>query len=113
MIGQTQRPTPLANQGSRSNSRQPIGNPRSESSLPARPNSSDDTVSSVQTVLSFCRIGEYVREALLLCRSMSELAGLDKSLSEIALAAGFYDQSHFANAFKRYTGMTPSEFRRK
>jgi AraC family transcriptional regulator len=57
-------------------------------------------------------IGEYVRE-LRICRSMSELAGLDKSLSEIALAAGFYDQSHFANAFKRYTGMTPSEFRRK
>jgi len=34
-------------------------------------------------------------------------------VADIALGAGFYDQSHFANAFKRYTGMTPSEFRRK
>jgi len=57
-------------------------------------------------------IGDYVRE-LRICRSMSELADRDKSVADIALGAGFYDQSHFANAFKRYTGMTPSEFRRK
>ncbi|MFA7620898.1 MAG: helix-turn-helix domain-containing protein [Aminobacteriaceae bacterium] len=32
-------------------------------------------------------------------------------LTEVALAAGFYDQSHFIRCFKKYTGMAPSEFR--
>nr|MDQ5836012.1 helix-turn-helix domain-containing protein [Acidobacteriota bacterium] len=41
-----------------------------------------------------------------------ELADPEKTLAEIAAAAGFYDQSHFANAFKRHTGFTPAEFRR-
>jgi len=33
-------------------------------------------------------------------------------LSEIALDAGFADQSHFTRTFRRATGMTPSAFRR-
>ena len=33
-------------------------------------------------------------------------------LAEIALAAGFFDQSHLVRHFKRYTGTTPSDFRR-
>lgn len=32
---------------------------------------------------------------------------------EIAMSLGFNDQAHFANFFKRLTGMTPSEFRKK
>jgi AraC family transcriptional regulator len=56
-------------------------------------------------------IGEYVRE-LRLDKSMRELSEPEKPLAEIAAAAGFYDQSHFANAFKRHIGLTPSEFRR-
>jgi AraC family transcriptional regulator len=32
-------------------------------------------------------------------------------LSEIALATGFYDQSHFSRAFRQVTGLTPSSFR--
>jgi AraC family transcriptional regulator len=33
-------------------------------------------------------------------------------LAEIALRAGFYDQSHFSNAFKRHYGTTPAAYRR-
>jgi AraC family transcriptional regulator len=32
-------------------------------------------------------------------------------LSEIALATGFFDQSHFCRAFKHVTGFTPNRFR--
>jgi AraC-like DNA-binding protein len=35
-----------------------------------------------------------------------------RHLVEIALAAGFADQTHFTRSFKRVTAMTPSEFRR-
>jgi AraC family transcriptional regulator len=34
------------------------------------------------------------------------------SLAEIALAAGFTDQSHFTRVFRRLTGTTPAAFRR-
>ena len=39
-----------------------------------------------------------------------ELAG-STALSEIAVAAGFCDQSHFSRSFKQYTGLTPAEYR--
>ena len=39
-----------------------------------------------------------------------ELAG-PAALSEIAVAAGFCDQSHFSRSFKQYTGVTPAEYR--
>lgn len=57
-----------------------------------------------------CTLGEYVRQ-LRLNYAENELTFFDKSLSEIALSAGFYDQSHFSNAFKLHYGLTPSEFR--
>ncbi|MCL2635987.1 MAG: AraC family transcriptional regulator [Betaproteobacteria bacterium] len=34
------------------------------------------------------------------------------SLTDLALAAGFYDQSHFIREFRKATGMTPSQYRR-
>jgi AraC family transcriptional regulator len=57
-----------------------------------------------------CTIGEYVRHLRIefACRMISSS---EASLADIALAAGFFDQSHFSKAFKQLTGMTPSQFR--
>jgi FixJ family two-component response regulator len=41
------------------------------------------------------------------------LANSDESLVEIALATCFSSQSNFTRAFRRATGMTPGEYRRK
>ncbi len=57
-----------------------------------------------------CTLGEYVRR-LRLKYAAKELTDFDKSISGIALTAGFYDQSHFTHAFKLRYGVTPSEFR--
>jgi AraC family transcriptional regulator len=40
------------------------------------------------------------------------LDGPDQHLSEIASSLGFADQSHFARAFKQFTGLTPREWLR-
>jgi len=55
-------------------------------------------------------VGEYVRRRRVetACRQISTT---DAPLSEIALAAGFFDQSHFARTLKKFTGLTPSEYR--
>lgn len=58
-----------------------------------------------------CSVGEYVRR-LRIERAASQLGGSDVPLAEIALAAGFSDQSHFSNLFRRETGMSPSAYRR-
>jgi len=34
------------------------------------------------------------------------------SLTDTALALGFYDQSHFSNTFRAYTGISPSAYRK-
>ncbi|NEU97093.1 helix-turn-helix domain-containing protein [Bradyrhizobium uaiense] len=44
-------------------------------------------------------------------RTMELLSGTDMSLSEIALAAGFADQSHCARRFRQYVGMSPRDYR--
>lgn len=36
----------------------------------------------------------------------------DTALSEVAVACGFYDQSHFTRSFKGCTGVTPGQYRR-
>lgn len=56
-------------------------------------------------------MGAYVRR-LRLEWVARELVGSDVALAELALAAGFADQSHFTRAFKRYSGLTPSAYRR-
>ena len=51
---------------------------------------------------------------LLHCRvtKVRELLSIgDRPLAEIAAAAGFADQSHMTNVFKRLTGTTPLAFR--
>ena len=56
-----------------------------------------------------CTIGEFVRRARIdfVCRELTTLA----PLSDIALRAGFADQSHLTRVFKRMTGLTPREYR--
>jgi AraC family transcriptional regulator len=57
-----------------------------------------------------CTIGDYLRRLRVEFASR-ELITSDLPLSEIAVATGFYDQSHFTRTFKRLTGLTPAEFR--
>lgn len=57
-----------------------------------------------------CTLGEYIRR-LRLEYAAQLLARSEKTLSAIALAAGFYDQSHLANLFKHRFGITPGVFR--
>jgi AraC family transcriptional regulator len=59
-----------------------------------------------------CTVGEYLRR-LRLERAADQLAGGSQPLAEIALTAGFADQSHFSNVFRRRTGMSPSAYRRE
>lgn len=58
-----------------------------------------------------CTLGGYLRR-LRLARAAQRLAETEDSLAEIALEAGFADQSHFSNLFRRETGVSPSAFRR-
>jgi AraC family transcriptional regulator len=57
-----------------------------------------------------CTVSEYILR-LRLQYAAAELSRTDKTLSEIALAAGFYDQSHLTHAFKLQYGLTPSAYR--
>jgi AraC family transcriptional regulator len=72
-------------------------------------------VHPVHLARSFRRVyqttfGAYVRQTRIEFARMA-LAAPDASLSAIAAAAGFCDQSHFSRCFKRYTGLTPAEYR--
>jgi AraC family transcriptional regulator len=40
-----------------------------------------------------------------------ELSSSRKTLAEIAIEAGFYDQSHFTRTFRRLVGITPARYR--
>jgi AraC family transcriptional regulator len=56
------------------------------------------------------RIGEAVRRRRL-DASLRLLLTTDRALSDIALACGFCDQSHFTRLFGRTFGRTPARFR--
>lgn len=58
-----------------------------------------------------CTIGEYVRR-LRVEYSCRELIRSNRPLAEIAVAAGYADQSHFCRAFKNSTGFSPAQYRR-
>jgi AraC family transcriptional regulator len=55
-------------------------------------------------------VGEYAR-SLRLEWAASRLALDDAPLAQVALEAGFADQSHFTRAFRRHTGVTPGRYR--
>ena len=69
-----------------------------------------------QLALAFRRhqrvsIGSYVRE-LRVEWAIARLTGSTQTISDIALGAGFADQSHFTRLCVRHTGRTPAQLRR-
>lgn len=57
-----------------------------------------------------CSVGEYIRRRRIeYARNL--LANPEIPLAQIALEAGFADQSHFTRTYKRFTGRTPSQDR--
>lgn len=57
-----------------------------------------------------CTVGDYIRQ-LRIEFARERILKSSEPLVQIALAAGFADQTHFTRSFKRITGMTPTEFR--
>lgn len=57
-----------------------------------------------------CSLGEYSRRRRL-DEARRRIADQGISLSRISIDLGFADQSHFTRTFRRYTGMTPRQYR--
>lgn len=57
-------------------------------------------------------VSSFLRSARLE-RAQRELAQSERPVAEVALACGFYDQSHLTRVFKAALGLTPGEFRRR
>lgn len=55
-------------------------------------------------------IGDRIRR-LRVEHAARALCETNEPLSVVALNAGFYDQPHFTNVFRRYIGVTPAEYR--
>jgi len=58
-----------------------------------------------------CSVGDYLRK-LRIEAACHELLNSETPLVEIAARVGFSDQSHLCRILKRYTGMSPLQFRR-
>ena len=59
-------------------------------------------------------IGSSFKEYLNMVRieeSKRLLSNTDYSIIDISLATGFEDQSYFSKVFKKYTGLTPKQYR--
>jgi AraC-like DNA-binding protein len=39
--------------------------------------------------------------------------GPKRSLTDIAIEAGFYDQAHFCRVFKNFSGLTPKQYQQQ
>jgi AraC family transcriptional regulator len=57
-----------------------------------------------------CTVGDYIRRVRV-DFARRELVMTDKPIAEIALSAGFFDQSQLTKTFKRVTGRTPAVYR--
>ena len=57
-----------------------------------------------------CSPGEYVRRVRLE-HARNAVVQTTRPIAEIALEAGFYDQSHFTSAFRKHFGVTPAQLR--
>jgi AraC family transcriptional regulator len=57
-------------------------------------------------------LGDYARKARIE-RSMTLLKTAALSVTEIAFACGFADQSHYIRSFRQYYGITPLQFRKR
>ncbi|MNS40480.1 HTH-type transcriptional activator Btr [compost metagenome] len=55
--------------------------------------------------------GEIIRERIVL-EAKRQLVNLDASISTIAYSLGFTDNSYFTKFFKKYTNLTPEEFKK-
>ena len=58
-----------------------------------------------------CTVGEYIRQ-LRIDLACTQLSKTKNPLSEIAVATGFSQQSHFSSTFKRLMGVSPSKYRK-
>jgi AraC family transcriptional regulator len=58
-----------------------------------------------------CTIGKQIRR-LRIEYACEQLSSTDLALADIALSAGFFDQSHFAASFKQQLGTSPSRYRK-
>jgi len=57
-----------------------------------------------------CSVGEYHRRVRV-AWAADQIARNTMTLAEIAVRAGFTDQSHFSRVFRRWTGLTPRQYR--
>ncbi|HUP48917.1 MAG TPA: AraC family transcriptional regulator [Thermoanaerobaculia bacterium] len=57
-------------------------------------------------------VGELIR-SVRIARAREALAGTNAPIAEVAQQTGFADQAHLGRVFKRMTGMTPGDFRRR
>lgn len=57
-------------------------------------------------------IGDYIRNSRIAIATRL-MADADRSLANISLELGFFDQSHFSRSFKRVMGTTPNAFRKQ
>lgn len=60
--------------------------------------------------VSKCTVGDFIADTRL-DKAKSLLRETDSSISDIAQSCGFYDNSHFTNAFTKEVGSSPSKFR--
>jgi AraC family transcriptional regulator len=59
-----------------------------------------------------CTVGDYVRR-LRVRRACELLTATAVPLGEVAMSAGFFDQSHMTRVLKRFLGLTPAMLRRE